>query len=514
MLRRIRSLSPVTRVCAALLIAAAALLASSLYVGDDSAARTVGDDAPVNAGAADLGDISAHNSPSLVRNPRDADNIIVTSRIDSPDFSCAVHVSSDAGRHWTPTRVPIPPGLGRKCYAPDAVFAADGTLHVSYVTLQGSGNTPSAAWVASSRDGGRTLSSPRRVAGPLAFQVRIAADPQRANTVYVTWVQAREVGSLKFTGPGNPVLVARSDDGGERWRGPVRVNPPARGRALAPSAAIGARGQLYVLYLDVGNDRLDYEGGHDAFGGPPYSGRFTLVVARSRDRGATWEESVVDDRVVPTTRFVAFLPPFPSLAVDRRSGRLYVAFQDGRLGSADVWLWTLAPGSSTWRKPVRVNDTPRRDRTSQYLPRVDVAPNGRVDVVYYDRRGDAPRDVLNEVSLQSSRDGGRTFSPHVGLASSFFDSRVGFGSERELADLGSRIAIISDEDRAVAAWSDTRSGTDASSKQNVYRAAVRFDRSSSAADLRRYAAIVLVVAGLIAAGAAGYRRRSRIAHAG
>lgn len=512
MLRRVRSLPPLVRV-GALLIAGVALLASSLLLSDSSSARVAGGDRPVNAGATDLGDISAHNSPTLARNPRDSDNVVMTSRIDSPDFSCAVHVSRDGGQRWVPTRVPIPRGRARKCYAPDAVFGSDGTLHVSYVTLQGTGNTPSAAWVASSRDGGRTLSSPRRVAGPLAFQVRIAADPTRANTLYVSWVQARDVGVLKFTGPGNPIVVARSDDAGRRWSKPVRVNAPTRGRVLAPSAAVGARGELYVLYLDVGDDRLDYEGGHESFGGPPYSGRFTLVLARSTDRGVTWKDSVVDDRVVPTTRFIAFLPPFPSLAVDRGSGRIHVAFHDGRLGSADVWLWTLAPGSSTWPEPVRVNDTPRRERTTQYLPRVDVAPEGRVDVVYYDRRGDAPRDVLNEVSLQSSHDGGRTFSARVELASSFFDSRIGFGSEREMADLGSRLALVSDQHGALAAWSDTRSGTDASNKQNVYRAAVSVDGSSQAVDLLRYAGILLVLAAVIAAGAAGRRRRRTAAAA-
>ena len=45
--------------------------------------------------------------------------------------------------------------------------------------------------------------------------------------------------------------------------------------------------------------RHAYEGGHEGQGGPPYAGRFTLVVARSQDRGATWLQSVVDDRVAP-----------------------------------------------------------------------------------------------------------------------------------------------------------------------------------------------------------------------
>ena len=501
----VRSLPRLTLVAAALLLGGAALVLASLAVAGDGA-RLKASDRPVNAGAGNLGDISVHNSPTVVRNPRDDRNLVVTNRIDGPDFSCAVHVSSDAGKTWRRTKVPIPPGPGRKCYAPDAAFGADGTLHVVYVTLQGRGNTPSAVWAVSSRDGGRTLTVPRRVAGPLAFQVRIAADPDRRGTLYVSWVQAREVGTLRFTGA-NPIVVARSEDGGRRWSRPVRASSPARARVLAPSAAVGARGELYVLYLDVGGDTLDYEGAHDATGGPPYAGRFTLVLARSLDRGATWAESVVDDRVVPTRRFIAFLPPFPSLALDRDSGRLYVAFHDGRDGDADVRVWSLARGAGTWSEPVRVNDTPLRDRTDQYMPKLAVAPDGRVDVVYYDRRDDEGSNVFNDVSLQSSSDGARSFGARTVLSSTAFDSRIGFGSERNLADIGSRLGLVSGDDDAVAVWSDTRSGTDASSKQDLYVAVAAPGRSATQSALR-YCGLALLLGGLLVLIASRVRRRS------
>ncbi len=476
------------------------MLFGAQLIDTDVSVRLAGSDRPVNIGAGDLADISAHNSPTVVRNPRDRDNLAVTSRIDSPDFSCTLHVSTDGGSRWTRTRVPIPAGPARKCYAPDAAFGPDGTLHFSYVTLRGVGNTPAAVWVASSRDSGRTLGTPRRVTGPLAFQVRIAADPGTPGRLYATWLQAREVGSLRFTGPGNPVMAARSDDGGASWGRPVRVSDPRRGRVLAPSAAVGPDGELYVLFLDVGQDRLDYEGAHDAAGGPPYPGRFSLVVARSRDRGTTWGESVVDERVMATRRFVVFLPPSPSLAVDRRDGRLYVGFEDARRGKSDVLVWSLAPGSTAWSDPVRVNDTPRDDGTTQYLPRLAVAPGGRLDVVYYDRRDDRRRDVRNEVSLQSSDDGGRTFtSPRVVLSSRPFDSRIGLGSERGLADLGSRLGLASADAGAFAVWSDTRAGTDASSKQDIVGARVVVDPSSRGDSLMtglRLAGVALILGGL------------------
>lgn len=465
-------------------------------------ARLTGGDVPVNPGARDPADIDANNSPTLVRNPVVAGELAVVNRVDTPRYACGLNVSRDGGSHWSSVAVPIPRGEERKCFAPDASFAADGTLHVTYVTLEGTGNVPHAVWLVSSPDGGRTLGTPRRLLGPLAFQVRLVSDPARPRRLYVTWLQASDVGLYRFAQPGNPIQVMRSDDGGSTWSRPARVSGPARARVVAPAPAVGPGGELYVLYLDLRDDRLDYEGANEGFGGPPYAGRFALVLGRSRDGGASWDESVVAQRIVPTERFIAFLPPFPSIAVDRGSGRIYAAFQDGRLGRPDVYVWSLARGAGRWTAPVRVNDTRARDGTSQYRPKLAVAPDGRLDVLYYDRRAD-PRDRRTDVSLQTSSDGGATFSRRLRVTDRAFDSRIGTGSERGLPDLGSRIGLVSTDSRALAAWTDTRSGTEASNKQDIAFAEVAISDpvrlARPARDALRYGGLALVLAGLFLA---------------
>jgi hypothetical protein len=508
--RRRRRGSLLTAIAGAslVLVGIGALLVSGSF-DRRPAVRLTGHDQPVNSSARRPGDVSAHNSPTLVRSPVRPEDMAVSSRIDTPFFSCALHVSHDGGATWAQTAIPAPAGEQAKCFAPDVAFAADGTLYLSFVTLGGRGNVPHAVWLSTSRDAGKTLSDPVRVHGPLAFQVRLAADPVAPRRLYMTWLQARDVGTLKFTGPGNPIEVTRSDDGGASWQAPVRVSSPARGRALAPAPVVGRDGAVYVLYVDVGQDRLDYEGGHLGRGGPAYPGPSTLVLARSRDRGTTWSESVAGRGLVPIKRFLVFLPEFPSLAV-ARDGRLYAAYHSAALGDPDVWLWSLAPGASSWSDPVRVNDTRRRDGTAQYLPKLAVAPDGRLDVLYYDRRADR-RNLLNQVSLQSSFDHGRTFTPAIGLSSRPSDSRIGFGAKEGLPDLGSRLALLSTDRAALGLWTDTRAGVPATQKQDLVEAAVAVSdppRLSDAAKFAlRYGGLLTGLVGLALLGLLLWRRR-------
>ena len=486
-----------------LLAGAGAMLLSGAF--DRSArVRLVGHDGPVNAGASLATDISAHNSPTLVSDPLRPANLAVSSRIDTPFFSCSLDVSHDGGASWSQTAIPAPKGEQAKCYAPDVAFSADGTLELLFVTLYGGGNRPHAVWLSSSKDDGRTLSAPVRVLGPLAFQVRLAADPVRPGRLYLTWLQgnANDIGNLKFTNTGNPIMATRSDDGGSSWTQPVQVSNPARQRVITPSPAVGPRGELYVLYLDLGQDKLDYEGEHNGQGGPPYPGPYTLVLARSLNGGSSWDESVVDQRLVPISRFIVFFPPFPAIAVDR-SDRVYTAVHDARYGDADVLLWSLAHGASRWRGPARVNDTKLHDHTSQYLPQLAVAPDGRLDVLYYDRRADSA-NIMNRVSLQSSFDLGRTFTHAVTLSSRSFDSRIGFGAKEGLPDLGSRLGLISQDHFALGVWTDTRAGTPATQKQDIAQAAVAVSSPERLAGplryLLRYGGIVLGLAGLTVLG--------------
>ncbi|MFP5376907.1 MAG: hypothetical protein ACLGIO_09020, partial [Acidimicrobiia bacterium] len=114
--------------------AAAAGVVVALPLVSPGSEVAVGTDRFVNADAP----IDANNSPSLARNPILERNVVLVHRVDRPGFSAQLHSSLDGGRTWQATALPLPDGLDRP-FAPDAAFAPDGTLFVSYVNLEGNG---------------------------------------------------------------------------------------------------------------------------------------------------------------------------------------------------------------------------------------------------------------------------------------------------------------------------------------------------------------------------------------
>ena len=408
--------------------------------------------------------IDANNSPTVARNPRHPDNLVVVHRVDRPAFSALLEATVDGGRTWASLPLPLPSGADRP-FAPDAAFAPDGTLFVLYANLEGTANTPANLWLARSSDGGRTLSAPVRVAGKLAFQPRLALD--RRGTVYLVWLQASTVGQFSLGVEPGPIVASRSDDGGRTFSEPLTVSDRQRQRVGAASPVVDSAGRLEVLYEDFKGDRRDFEN----LDGPPSREPFALVVTRSNDGARTFSPGVeVEPAVTPTQRFVAFLPPYPSIAAGP-SDSLYVAWADDRFGDADVLLRRSPDGGATWTAPVRVNDNRRGDGTSQDLPRVAVSSSGRVDVLFLDRRRD-PANVRADAFLASSRDQGRSFS-NLRLSSRSFDSRIGNGTPHGDADLGSRLGLDSRDGRTFAVWTDTRVGTRDTGRQDIAGATVR-----------------------------------------
>lgn len=443
------------------------------------------------------GPIDANNTPTLARNPTDPDNLVIAARRDRPEFTARLYSSTDGGQEWRATQLPLPEGRDR-AYAPDVGFGPDGTLYVSYVNLTGQGNTPETLWVARSDDGGRSLSEPSRAAGALTLQARLAVGPD--GDVFLTWLQATEVGTLALNGPAE-IVAARSVDGGETFSEPVALSDPERPRVGAATPVTDGDGDLVVLYKDFEGNVRDFRN----LEGPPWDGNETLVLTRSEDGGESFEPGVeVDGDLVPGERFLVFLPEFPSLA-SADDGVLYAAWADARHGDDDVFLRRSDDGGETWSPPVRVNEDAEGDGTDQTMPQVAVAPDGRVDVAYLD--SEDPEGARTHTRLASSQDGGEAFT-RVTLSGEPFDARIGPSAGPRLPpDLGSRLGLHSGDGTARAAWTDTRQGSEADGRQDIVTSSVRL--SGSALHPWGWAVVVALLVAAVAALGAWWARARR-----
>ncbi len=493
-MRRHRSTSSVAAAVMGLALLAAAC-------GGDSGPKAVGGITVAPGGdtlvSQDRNPIVARNSPSLAVNPIQRTNMVVVDRVDRPDYTAGVHVTNNGGANWQDIGFKLPAGNNGKLFAPTATYDGKGTLYVSFVTLSGPGNSPDSMWVARSGDGGLTFDEPSKVAGPHTFQTSIAADP-KGGRLFASWVQSRPSATmcvLCFAETGLPIVVSRSDDGGRTWSPPAQVSDGGRMRTGAPSLAVDTKGNPSVLYLDYGTDRVDWENLPGT-----YDGKFTLVLARSTDQGLRYEPGrVVDADIVPPSRFLVYLPVSPAFAI-AKNGDMLAVWADGRSGDSDILLRRSTDGGKTWAKPVVVNRGTVGDGVPQDMPAVSVSPGGRIDVVYYDRTLDR-RGSTADVLLSSSSNSGKSFTKTFRLSSQSSNRKIGpdgspFGKE---ADFGTRIAVASLPGGAVAAWTDTRSGTIDSGKQDIYSSSVALsDKASLSLAFKLLAAfgILLSIAGI------------------
>lgn len=437
------------------------------------------------------------NSPSLAVDPTDSRFVVLANRLDGPDFSCDLQISGNGGAGWVPARpVPKLPTGAEKCYAPEVAFDEAGRLYYLFVGLHTEGNEPMGVFLTTSVDRGRSFSVPKKVLGPLVFQVRMAIDPGVADTgrLHLVWLQAGSdppLGGLPPTP--NPIMAAYSDDGGERFSEPTQVNDPAHQRAVAPALAIGADHAVHVAYYDLGDDARDYQG----LAGPTWEGKWAVVLASSSDGGRSFAtRRVVDDQVAPPERvMLIFTMAPPALAADR-SGRVYAAWHDARNGDWDVFLRASGDNGRTWSPPRRLNDTPESDGRHQYLARLALADDGRLDAIFYDRRDD-PDNVRNDVFYTFSTDGGRRFSPNLKLTSAPSDTRIGQtyvgAAAQGLVEFGSRLALVADGARVLTAWTDTRNAVSAA-QQDIFSRAVVHPRQGDSGPPG--AALVLLVIAL------------------
>jgi hypothetical protein len=182
--------------------------------------------------------------------------------------------------------------------------------------------------------------------------------------LYMSWTS--------FGGPVSGIVLSRSTNRNVTWSSPIQL---AGGDVQGSVPGVAPDGTVYVVF------------GRGIF----YGGAGTLEFVKSSNGGATFNAPAVAAHItaIPYTlpnswfRTPASLPAF---AVSPSNGNLYIAWADYRNGDADIYFSRSTNAGSSWSLPVRLNDDPVGNGTDQIQPQVSVAPNGRVAVMWFDRR--------------------------------------------------------------------------------------------------------------------------------
>lgn len=443
--------------------------------------------------------LDAHTSPAAAADPARPDVLVVADRIDTPMSSCTVSWSPNGGNNWRRVDLPLPEGAPN-CFWPDVAWTGDGGALVVFSATGGVNNQPTGTWVQRLEDG-RAVGAAVSISGADAFHPRLAADGDR---VVATWVQAGPNTSARpggFAPEANPLVASVSTDGGRTFGTPVQVSEPSR-RVAVPSVVLGGDGTVVLSALDLADDEDDYSALHMFQGGPPVDGTWRVVTWTSHDGGGSFAPAVVvAEIVIPQRINVDLGAPRPGLARDGRDGRLYATWESGVGAGRDVFLAASDDDGASWTAPLPVALRPG----TQMLPSVDVAPDGRVDVVFYDRRVD-PEDVRTEVAQASSWDGGRTF--HVATVSARrFDSRIGLGSYQGLTVVGTQTEVVAGRSGSVALWSDASRATQDDNKLDLGVALVQVHERRPVRPLLLAGGLALLAAGMVVLLADRRRRR-------
>ncbi len=199
-----------------------------------------------------------------------------------------------------------------------------------------------------------------------------------------------------------------------------------------------------------------------------------LLMAHSGDGGQLWQQVEID-QAQPVLEE-------PLAGVSPDGDTLYLAWADARNGDLDIFFMRSTDRGQSWSEPLRVNDDPVGNLRSQKWPTMSIAPNGRVDIAWYDYRhdtADVPEDDLefflgavNDVYYAYSDDGGRTFSANLRATEPSIDRT--FGTYNAQYSVEVPPGLGSGDERAVLAWSDTRMATLTTQAQDIYAAPAEF----------------------------------------
>ncbi|HEX2118577.1 MAG TPA: sialidase family protein [Acidimicrobiales bacterium] len=459
----------------------------------------------------------------------DDPRIVVAATGNMRARTCHLLVSTDAGLTWNlseespaPESYPYCQNTTAGVPQPHLAWGSDGTLYYA-MQAYGEGEGPregkTSVALARTTDLGETWTT------TMVNDARAQPDPKPENTccpglavdtsgdedvIYVGY--SRDWSATAPDGhpleEKNEVAVSVSTDGGESFGEPINLNDHSQ-------ISFTVAGQSYPLHFQTAFGR-PYLVAHDgvvmavADGGPPadneppddaWDGIFgeatAVLLARSTDQGRTWTVSELSEPVYQAGGSHTGMGWTPDGGPDGTFVFAYAA-TPGDTPSAsrtDIVVRRSTDRGVTWTDPVAINDDDPDNQYTSFYPQLDVAPNGRVDVVWQDNRG--LTDYLVEVRYTYSTDGGVTWAPNMGVTDQPIDFNRGISFD---SDLRQPPGVASTNSYAAIAWADPRFADDKSQTQDNFGVIAQFEPLPADESNTGWKILAAVLGGLVLAG--------------
>jgi hypothetical protein len=377
----------------------------------------------------------AANEPSLAVDPTDPSRIVIGWRqfdsISSNFRQAGWSYTTNGGASWTASV--IEPGVFRT----DPVLEFDGAGRLYYQSLDGNFLNQ----VFASTDAGTSWGpGVQAYGGDKNWMTVDKSGGSGDGFVYGTW--------QRFFACCDPFTFTRSVDGGLFFQSPVQM-------PFFPSFGT----------LDVGPDGTVYSFGIDCSFGQDFD---TFVLGKSIDAQNAGQTPSFTGVMVPMGGSMGIgTDPNPdgllgqaNVAVDPSNGDVYLVCSVNPPGAdrADVHLVRSTNGGASFGAPIRINDDAPGASRWQWFAALDIAPSGRIDVIWNDTRNSGQAN-MSQLFYAWSIDHGATWHGNEPV-SPMFNSHLGWPNQNKLGDYNE---IESDDDGANVAWAATFNG-----EQDVY----------------------------------------------
>jgi len=390
----------------------------------------------------------AQNEPSIDVNPSDPNHLVASSndyrlRVNPPpegDVRPGYYVSFDGGITWPGDGIIDISTIPNTFAAGDPAIAIHdaNNVYYSYIAFNRTVDDAGGLAVSKSTDGGITWQPPVVVAwNTLTIfhdKEYIATDATGSaydGNLYVSWTRFQY---------DSPIFFSRSTDGGSSFSTPFAISDSSLSSNQGSIPVVGPDGEVYVAWYNFNQDSIRLNkstNGGSSFGTPRLVANITSVPSP-----------------LPGGEFRSY--SFPTMAVDQNNGYVYVAWSDFRNGDADIYFTSSMDGGSTWSTPVRVNDDTKFNDAHQFFPWMDVSPNGKLYIGWFDSRLDptpTTPPLLYDMYVTVSTDGGLTFSPNQRISEVTSDSSVGGFTTPFIGDYS---GLAATDEIVFPAWVDTR----------------------------------------------------------